>query len=98
MSLAVAELYHQPASRAGSQPGDAIPVLHHLPHEHSRFQRERGVLQFELSKGRAMTRQTEHAYSLVGSPAGRRISRGCALTAAAMLAMSAFSGFGQQPQ
>src|SRR5580700_8986539 len=46
-----------------------------------------------------MTKQTEFEHSLVGSPAGFRISRLCALTAAAILAIGgAISGFGQQPQ
>lgn len=46
-----------------------------------------------------MTKQTEFAYSLVGSPAGFRISRLCTLTAAAILAIGGvFSGYGQQPQ
>ena len=46
-----------------------------------------------------MTKQTEFANSLVGSPAGARISRWCTLTAAAILAISGtFSGYGQQPQ
>ena len=46
-----------------------------------------------------MTKQTEFANSLVGSPAGVRISRLCTLTIAAVLAIGgAVSGFGQQPQ
>src|SRR5579863_8635129 len=45
-----------------------------------------------------MTKQTKHAHSLVGSQAGIRISRGCTLTAAVLLAMGALSCFGQQPQ
>jgi hypothetical protein len=45
-----------------------------------------------------MTKQTKYAYSLVGSPAGFKTSRWCTLTAAALLAIGAISGFGQQPQ
>lgn len=44
-----------------------------------------------------MTRQTEFANSLVGSPAGFRISRLRALTAGVILAIGAMSGYGQQP-
>ena len=44
-----------------------------------------------------MTKQTEYANSLVGSPAGFNISRWCTLTAAALLAINVISGFAQQP-
>ena len=45
-----------------------------------------------------MTKRTEFANSLVGSPAGIRISRLCTLTIAATLAIGAINSFGQQPQ
>jgi hypothetical protein len=44
-----------------------------------------------------MTKQTELANSLVGSSAGTRVSRLCALTIAATLAIGAVNSFGQQP-
>ncbi len=44
-----------------------------------------------------MTKQTEFANSLVGSSAGIRIPRLFALTIAAVLAIGAFTSFGQQP-
>ena len=45
-----------------------------------------------------MTKQTEFANSLVGSQAGFRISRLCALTITSILAIGSVGGFGQQPQ
>src|SRR5579859_1213754 len=45
-----------------------------------------------------MTKQTKFAHSLVGSSAGIRIPRLCALTIAAVLAIGAVNSFGQQPQ
>ena len=44
-----------------------------------------------------MTKQTEFANSLVGSSAGIRIPRLFTLTIAAVLAIGAFTSFGQQP-
>src|ERR1700756_4489715 len=48
MSLAVAELYYGASYRPDAQPGGTIPVLHHLPYGHSRFQCEQRVLRSEL--------------------------------------------------
>ena len=45
-----------------------------------------------------MTKQTEYAHSLVGSPTGSTTSRLRTLTVAAFLAIGAISGFGQQSQ
>ena len=55
---------------AGAQPGGAISVVHHLPHQHSRLEHQCSVLQLQRSKGLAMT-ESDEILQMSGWVAGR---------------------------
>ena len=57
MPFAVAQLYNGPACCAGAHPIGAEPVVYQLSFEHSWLQHQRGVLEVNAGKERALTRQ-----------------------------------------